>query len=308
MFTAFSDYFLHEGGVIYGAAHNEKFETVHIRAESTHDRDRCIGSKYVQSDLGDCFVKIKEDLAVGRKVFFTGTPCQVAGLRSYLEHSPCLTDNLFMADLVCHGVPSPLLFQEFIKYCESKSHKKIVNYFHRPKDNFGWSHNEKAIYNDSTYDDTSSLIAIWRTLFYSNIIIRPSCLKCKYASPCRRSDITIADFWGIENVMPDFFDSNGVSLLFLNTEKSLKIFDEVKLDMEVRESRFEDCTPHNPNLLQPSVCMRNRDTFWKIYKEKGFETVAKKYGGYGLKSRVKKLVRNILEKLHLLWIVRKICN
>lgn len=306
MFTAFSDYFLQKGGVVYGAAHNENFETVHIRAENAQDRDRCIGSKYVQSSMRDIFNQVKKDLQSGRNVFFTGTPCQVAGLDSYLKCSSCPTDKLLTADLVCHGVPSPKLFTKFLTFCEKRTGKKIIKYLHRPKDRYGWSHNEKIIYADGTCDDISSLVPIWRTLFYSNAILRPTCYICKYATHHRYGDITIADFWGIENTMPDFYDEKGVSLLFINTDKGLSVLDAIKQNLIARESCLDACTPRNPNLLHPSVSKHDPEKFWQLYHEKGFEAVARRYGGYGAKYKIKQCVRKALEKMHLLNIVRKI--
>ena len=306
MFSAFSDYFLQRGGTVYGAAHNENLETVHIRADNVHDRDNSIGSKYVQSHMGNVFSQVREDLKSGKDVFFTGTPCQVAGLNSCLRHSSCPTDKLFTADLVCHGVPSPRLFSEFITFCEKRTGKKIIEYLHRPKTHYGWSHNEKIIYSDGECDDTSSLVLVWRTLFYSNVILRPSCYECKYATHHRYGDITIADFWGIENTMPDFFDDKGVSLLFLNTDKSDRVFAAIKNSLITQESSLEACTPYNINLLSPSVCKLDLDKFWQFYHENGFEAVARRYGGYDMKHKIKKRIKNILEKMHLLEFVKKI--
>lgn len=298
MFTAFSDYFLQRGGTVYGAAHNENLETVHIRADNVHDRDKCIGSKYVQSRMGDVFSQVREDLKSGKDVFFTGTPCQVAGLNSYLKYSSCPADKLFTADLVCHGVPSPLMFREYIKFCEAQAKKKIRRYIHRPY--------AKIQYMDRTEDCTNIIVAVWGNLYYSHLMTRPSCLKCKYARPHRYGDITIGDFWGIENIMPDFFDDKGVSLLFLNTDKSAGVFEVIKDTLITRESSLEACTPRNPNLLSPSVCKLDQDKFWQFYHENGFEAVARRYGGYDMKHKIKKRIKNILEKMHLLEFVKKI--
>ena len=298
MFTAFSDYFLQKDGVVYGAVHNENLETVHIRAENAQDRDRCIGSKYVQSSMLDVFNQVKKDLLLGKEVFFTGTPCQVAGLDSYLKCSSCPTDKLLTADLVCHGVPSPMMFQEYIRFCETKTKKKIQKYIHRPY--------AKIQYMNGTYDKADIIVNVWGNLYYSLLMIRSTCLKCKYTSPHRYGDITIGDFWGIEDAMPDFYDEKGVSLLFINTDKGLRALDAVKGNIITRESCLSACTLHNPNLLHPSVCKHDPEKFWQLYHEKGFEAVARRYGGYGVKYKIKRCVRKALEKMHLLNIVRKI--
>lgn len=298
MFTAFSDYFLQKGGVVYGAAHNENFETVHIRAENAQDRDRCIGSKYVQSSMRDIFNQVKNDLQLGKDVFFTGTPCQVAGLDSYLKCSSCPTDKLLTADLVCHGVPSPMMFQEYIRFCEIKSKKKIQKYIHRPY--------AKIQYMDGTDNKTDIIVNVWGNLYYSHRMTRPTCLICKYASPHRYGDITIGDFWGVEGTMPDFYDEKGVSLLFINTDQGLSVLKAIKQNLITRESCLDACTPRNPNLLHPSASKHDPEKFWQLYHEKGFEAVARRYGGYGVKYKIKRCVREALEKMHLLNIVRKI--
>ena len=143
-------------------------------------------------------------------------------------------------------------------------------------------------------------------MFYSNVILRPSCYECKYATHHRYGDITIADFWGIENTMPDFFDDKGVSLLFLNTDKSDRVFAAIKNSLITQESSLEACTPYNINLLSPSVCKLDLDKFWQFYHENGFEAVARRYGGYDMKHKIKKRIKNILEKMHLLEFVKKI--
>lgn len=306
MFIAFSDYFLKKNGVVYGAAHNKNLETVHIRGNNINDRDKCIGSKYVQSNMLNIFYQVKNDLISKKDVFFTGTPCQIAGLNSYLKYSSCPTNQLFTADLLCHGVPSPRLFMEFIAFCEKQTGKKIIEFRHRPKDHFGWSYNEEIIYSNGECDYTSNFVTIWRTLFLSYAILRPSCYKCKYATNHRYGDITIADFWGIEHSMPDFYDDKGVSLLFLNTNKSLRIFDVIKQNLIVRESTFSACSPFNTTLSEPSACSFDREKLWLLYYEKGFEAVARKYGRYGLKYQIKRHVRNILARMHLLDLVKKV--
>lgn len=306
LFSAVSDLFLKDNGVVYGAAHDKELVTVHIRATNKQERDRCMGSKYVQSLLNNSFALVKNDLSEGRKVFFTGTPCQVAGLLSFLKCSGVSTELLYTADLICHGVPSPIIFQDFLRFCEKKTGKKVAEHLHRPKDAYGWSHNEKIIYKDGSYDNSSQLSSIWKKLFYSNTILRPSCLACKYANPVRYGDITLADFWGIERVLSDFADSNGVSLVFVNTLKGRSLFKDALDKIICKESSLEACRHYQANLNHPSECKYDRDLFWKLYEEKGFEGVAKVYGGYGLVAGMKKAAIFVLRKTHLLQTVKRI--
>ena len=163
--------------------------------------------------MGNIIKKVEKDLKENKKVLFSGTPCQVAAVISSINEK--YRENLYTCDLVCHGVPSELIFRKFLKYIEMKNNKQIKEFIFRDK-RFGWeSHYETSIFDDKTEVTTQ----YFRNLFYGHNILRPSCHKCNYANIHRPADITIADFWGIEKVNPDFLDENGVSLVIINNEK-----------------------------------------------------------------------------------------
>lgn len=292
-FTAISDHVLEQNGIVYGAAHDEKLNTIHIRASNSEERDRCRGSKYVQSDLTDVFSMVRDDLKKSNKVLFTGTPCQVAGLNEFLSVSACETVNLLTVDLVCHGTPSPKLFKEYLSFCESKRKRQIVAYNHRPKDK-GWGHIEKAIYMNGYVDHDSSLSNAWRSIFYSHLFLRPSCYVCKYTNLKRPADITIADYWGIEKAHPEFMDKKGVSLVLINTLKGKELFESIKNSIIYIESDTERCM--QKNLKTPTLCPEGRDLAWEHFKKYGFEGIAKKYGGYNLKSAFKGRIKSIISR------------
>jgi len=293
-FTAISDHIIEQNGIVYGAAHDENLKTIHIRASNYEDRDRCRGSKYVQSDLRDVFRMVLDDLKKTKKVLFTGTPCQVAGLNEYLSALECDTANLLTVDLVCHGTPSPKLFKDYLSLCESKRKQQIIEYFHRPKDK-GWVSDEKAIYSDGHIDNSSSLSKIWRKLFYSCYFHRPSCYVCRYTNLQRPADITIADYWGIEKAHPEFMDKRGVSLLLVNTPKGKAIFESIKDDTIYIQSDTEKCMQRN--LKTPTPRPEGRELAWGHYKKLGFKGIAKKYGGYGFKAILKSHIRKLLSTL-----------
>ena len=305
-FTAISDVILENDGSVYGAAHDVDLSTMHIRATDANARDRCRGSKYVQSDMRDNFRLIEEDLKAGKEVLFTGTPCQTAGLISYLTFAGCAIDNLYTADLICHGVPSPLIFRDCLSFIEQKAKKQIREYLHRPKGTPDWPNNEKIIFEDGTFDEKSRLVRLWRTLFYSVAFHRPSCLICKYTNILRYGDVTIADFWGIEHSMPEFKDESGVSLIFINSKKGEVLFDQIKDKILYRKSSIENCRPYQQNLQGPSICHINRDDCWKLYHKHGFPAIAKKYGGYNKRTIIKEYIKLFLYKIHLLGIIKKI--
>lgn len=301
MFTAISDYILSNNGVIYGAAFNEQLRVCHIKAENAKERNKLRGSKYVQSDLGRTFSDIKEELQRGRLVLFTGTPCQNAGLYGYLNKG---YDNLYLCDIVCHGTPSPMIFENYIHYCERKRKSKIIEYYCRYKGN-GWhSHTEKSVYANGKQDSTSLLSQSYKAIFYSHLALRPACHNCKFCNFSRPSDITIADFWGIEKAMPDFDDNMGVSLVLLNSPKGKVLFQNIYDQINFRESNTSDCIHHN--LHEPYQSASQREQFWRDYWDKGFEYVLKAYAGYGVKNFIKIFALNGLKKFGLLPIAKMV--
>lgn len=299
MFTAISDLIINKDGVIYGVGYNENSEVCHKKAISKIERDEFRGSKYVQSNLNDIFLDIENELIKGIKVLFTGTPCQTAGLREYIHKKKVADGTLLICDIVCHGTPSPKLFKDYISYLEGKHNSGVANFDFRNKKLFGWQdHTETYDINTKTYN-----CKIYRNLFYEHSALRPSCYNCKYTNMIRPSDITLADFWGIDDIIDGFNDNKGVSLVFFNTEKGFKTFDEVKKDLN-----YVECTGESfihTNLKEPTKKPENRELFWKDYHDKGFKFIAKKYGGYTIKSRTKRVLIEILKKLGMYdWIKR----
>lgn len=271
VFIALSDYILKLGGVVYGAKLKDDFTVAHDRAINKEQRDKFKGSKYIQSDMQDIIKKVKEDLKDGKKVLFSGTPCQVAGVKSAVLDK--YQENLYTCDLICHGVPSKKIFQDFLKYIESISEKKIKEFNFRDK-RFGWdTHFETAIFEDGTEMTTE-----WfKNLFYRHNILRPSCHKCNYANIHRPADITIADFWGVDKVAPDFLDKKGVSLAIINNQKGKEWFEEVKNDLQIVDCSLEDCVKYTYTLSQPTPEGENRKEFWEDYKENEFKDIIEKY-------------------------------
>lgn len=291
-FTALSDYILSEKGVIYGVGYNKNMEVVHKRVHSKSQRDKLRGSKYIQSDLSNIFEKIKEDLDNGTKVLFTGTPCQVAGLKSFLINSKTNHDNLVLCDIVCHGTPSPLVWREHVKLVEKKYKSKMVDYMFRTKEK-GWkTHIETIVLEDGTKDNISLFSKKFARLFQANIDLRLACHNCHFANINRVSDITIGDFWGLEKTMPEFIDSKGVSLILINTKKAEDIFDIIKKDLIAKKSSPENCL--QPNLVSPTSQNKKRQDFFNYLSKKGYEKALIKYTTPPIHKRIKnKIIRTI---------------
>ena len=289
-FVAISDYVLEQGGVVYGAGYKDHFRVAHKRATTKEERDEFRGSKYVQSDLTGVFRQVKEDLKNGLTVLFSGTPCQTAGLNAYIGKK--LREHLVLVDIVCHGVSSPFIWRDYIAYLEKEQRDQIVAVNFRDKELFGWkAHKESYIFKMGEGKMT------FPYSFYKHIMFRHSCGACHFTNTTRPSDITLADFWGWENAVPGFNDDDkGVSLVFLNTEKGKKIFEEIKDELKVRKAT--PSTEKQPNLLHPSAIHPKRMKFEKDYKKKGFEYVFKHdYNRPPLYTRIASKCKKVIKVL-----------
>ena len=294
-FIAISDYILEQGGVVYGAGYTDHFRVVHKRATTKEERDEFKGSKYVQSDMTGVFRQVKQDLRDGLTVLFSGTPCQTSGLNSYVGKR--LRENLFLVDIVCHGVPSPYIWRDYIAYLEKKQGSPIVWVNFRDKQKYGW-----AAHHETFKFKTGGKMS-FTYLFYKHIILRKSCEKCHFTNLHRPSDITIADFWGWQKTDPNInSDDKGVSLVLINTEKGRKLFDASKDRMNTVQADIQNCL--QPNMQHPTKIDRKRNEFERDYQAKGFNFVYKKYGEDGWRYKVDKIqirfissLKNLIKKL-----------
>lgn len=287
MFAVLSDRTLKQGGVVYGCVLNERFEAVHTSADTAEGRERMRGSKYVQSAMGDVYQQVKQDLEQGREVLYTGTSCQVAGLRSFLGKD---YPNLLTADIICHGVSTPLMLKEYLAWQQSRNKGQLTAFNFRNKKDFGW---EKCIETLSFADHPQVNSDVYKRLFFSHCFTRPSCFRCPYKQIMHPGDITIGDYWGIEKAAPDFKDNKGVSLVLINSEKGDMAFEAVKNNLELRETRIEDSMQHP--LVGPYDPPKNRRQGMKDLQTLPFEKVAVKYGGHGLKNSLKRRIKKLLK-------------
>lgn len=289
-FIAISDYVLEQGGVVYGVGYTDHFRVVHKRAVTKEERDEFKGSKYVQSDLTGIFRQVKQDLKSNLLVLFSGTPCQTSGLASYLGEK--LRDKIILVDIVCHGVPGPYVWRDYLAYLEKKHGDEIYYVNFRDKSRFGWkAHQETYKFMSGEW--------IFTNVFYKHITFRQSCGVCPYTNTRRPSDITIADFWGWEKTDPDInADDKGVSLILINTEKGKMVFDQVKDKMNVVPARLEDCL--QTHLKKPLELHPEREAFEKDYERMGFEWTIKHYGIIGWRKQImafSRLLKNISARI-----------
>lgn len=289
IFTALSDYILEREGVVYGCALTEDFEAVHVRADRKCERDRMRGSKYIQSRMNNTYNNVKYDLDADRNVLFSGTSCQIAGLKKYLGQE---YENLLCIDIVCHGVPSPKVWKAYLSWQEIKKQSKVKAVDFRNKKDFGWREHIETLFLASGETVNSK---VFTTLFYGHNILRPCCYKCPYKSVMHPGDITIADYWGIEKAAPKFDDNKGVSLVLINNEKGKCVFDAIKDRVRWQETSLEDSM--QPPLIAPFPEPENRENFWNDFEYRNFDYIAKKYGGIGMGNKIKQVLKNLKRKM-----------
>jgi len=291
VFVAVSDYILQYGGVVYGAGYTDHFRVVHKRATTKEERNEFRGSKYVQSDLTGIFRQVKQDLKNGITVLFSGTPCQTSGLNSYIGEK--YREKLFLLDIVCHGVPSPFIWRDYITYIEEKEGDKIEIVNFRDKEINGWhAHIESFVFKEKKVNKN-----IYTRLFYQHIMLRQSCGNCFFCNTKRPSDITLADFWGWEKENNDAnSDDKGLNLVLVNTNKGAELFAKCVGDLNCFEVSKDSYL--QPNLIQPSKLHPKRQKLVDMYQKHGVEwLINHDIGRASIYERIKSHLREAFKKL-----------
>ena len=275
----------HKNGVCTGVIFDNDYKVKHILARTQVERNLFRGSKYVQSSIENTYKQIASELRDDVPVLFTGTPCQVAGLRAYLQGTKTSDELLVTNDVVCHGVPSPGIWKDYVDFLQKKFNSKLTAFTFRNK-MVGWrGYNISAEFENGKNVGNEKSTKIFTNLFLKDIMLRPSCFYCPYAQMGRCADITIGDFWGIEKVIPEFSDNQGISMVLLNTQRGEKVFDKVCTTLEIEKCSVDKLTQHN--LYTSTQHGEDYDRFWIDYHNGGFIKVAKKYGGYGALSKLR---------------------
>ena len=283
-FYGIAKYILSIGGVIYGASFNEQWKVVHQRASNLEELEKLRMSKYVQSDLRGVFQKINNDLRHGFIVLFTGTACQVAGLKAYIPIK--LHKTLFCVDIICHGVPSPQIWEDYILYLESHYQSKIVKACFRDK-RFGWYGAKETF----SFKNSKEIVRqTFNRLYFSGLSIRESCSNCKFTNINRVGDLTIGDHWGISKKSPFVKDAKGVSILLVNSDKGNQILHFINSNFIAELVDINECM--QPQLRYPTKLSVLHENFVNDYCTKGFYYVAKKYGDIGWKFYIRKFINN----------------
>lgn len=291
VFTLIAEYVLSNDGVVFGAAFDEDFNVKHILVYSYDDLNKLRGSKYLQSTIGDTYEQVKKLLDNNKMVYYTGTPCQIEGLLKYLKKG---YSNLITQDIICHGVPSPRVWKDYLVFI-SNSKPKGVSF--REKSN-GWqNYNVNILFeNGFEYNCPSSQDSYMKS-FLKDYILRPSCYNCSFKDKIRSSDFTLADFWGIDNILPQMNDNRGTSLVFLNSKKSQEIFYKIKDKANFQEVGLDEAIKYNPAAVQSAKKPKGRDEFVRKINSSNFDKVVKKYCDPKLLIRVKQKLKRIAKRL-----------
>lgn len=291
IFVAISDSVLDKGGIVYGAGMDSTFRVMHKRATTKEERDEFRGSKYVQSDVRGIYAQVADDLKEGKHVLFSGTPCQTSGLQSFLSLKRIDKSKLFVCDIVCHGVPSPFIWRDYLDYIRKKEGQDIVAVNFRDKQKFGWRAHKESFKLHDTYTYT------YTYTFYQHIMFRHSCGICPYTNLRRTGDITLADFWGWEKTGSTLnSDDKGLSLILINTPKGEMMLDKIKDQIFLIPTTIDLCL--QPNLKHPTEIHPRRMKFEEDYVKKGFLYAMRQNGLIGWRYDKTLFIKRIKRKLH----------
>ena len=290
MFTYFAEKILSQNGVVFGAGFDANMRVVHKYCDSVDELPSIRGSKYVQSEIGDSYKRAKEFLDEGRAVLFTGTACQIGGLFAYLGDKKY--DNLYTLDIICHGVPSPKIWADYLKLREKKAESKAVKVSFRDKTE-GWqSYSMKISFENGTEYRELSGNDMYLKGFIQDLYLRPACSACSFKQMHRQSDITMADFWGIEKELPKYDDKKGTSLILAHTPKAEKLIgdtDKIRLD----SVDFNIAIKDNVSYLRSIAHSRMRGEFFNNSKDGNVDKNVNKLYGNGKVAKLRRIKSKI---------------
>ncbi len=269
IFTIIAEKVIDRNGAVFGAGFDNKFNVVHYPVKKKEDLNKLRGSKYVQSRIGNTFKAVRDLLNTGKIVLFTGTPCQIAGLKSYLQID---FDSLFAQDIICHGVPSPKAWRNYLSFISKDEAIKSISF--RNKD-LGWSRFSMKIETDNNCYRGDLSKDFFLKAFLSNICLRPSCYNCNFKSLHRLSDLTLADFWGIELMMPEMNDDKGMSLVMVNSGKGRDLLDSIKDSTTLREINLEQAVKYNSSATKSAPLPAGRKLFFVNLESMPFNILVK---------------------------------
>lgn len=291
IFIALAKHIVAQRGIVFGAAFDEKFLVYHKSAETYEELQPLIGSKYLQSKIGDTYRTVKTMLMADRKVLFVGTGCQIGGLLGYLRKD---YDNLICVDFICLGVPSPKVWKDYLNFHFKGEEIKCVNFKDKT---LGWHNFSLKVVTDKKVCITAGRKTEFFSGYFRHLISRPSCSSCIFKEGNRLSDITISDCWGYHTIAPEIDDNKGLSSIVCHSEKGKAIFEEIKNGLIWKETKIEDVRRFNSNYYLPAKKVDNREDFWKDYERMESKALFKKYCKPVKDSKITMYVKRIKDKV-----------
>jgi len=300
-FTAIAEYFIENNGVVFGAAYDENFKVVHKWVDNREDLKLFRNSKYSQSDITESYSELKRFLDEGRLVLFSGTPCQVAGVKSVFKDY----ENLVTADVVCHGIPSPLVFEKYIAFQRSQYSIFDKVYF---RDKYsGYTHSTMSLYNGDKclYHNGVEYDAMLR-LFFAEMISRPVCSDCHFKDRERVSDFTLWDCFFPQNINAEFDDNKGTTHMLIHSARGYEIFESIKDKVRYAEGDCEEICNNSYEMTDSHSQNPQREMFFKDMKILTNEELFNKYAPVTFGVKTEKFLRNVFAKLGIYYAMKKV--
>lgn len=302
VFSSLAEYVLEQQGIIYGVKMSEEcYSAEFTRVVDNAGLVKLRGSKYLQAKVGNTYKQVREDLVAGKLVLFSGTGCQVNGLKSFLGKD---YGNLLCVDVICYGAPSPALWRKYAQHQEQKASGKLKGVNFRCKDDSWTDFGMKEVLDAIPQAEQEKIYISkekdpYMTMFLRDYCLRPSCYEC-VAKNVKKADLTIADFWGINDVAPEMNDGNGTSLILVRTDKGMKVFEAISSELKLKEVSYEEGVRSNPAEYRSCRKPPQRDTFFDDMNGMSFEELEKKYAAsikVPFKNRVKRKVKNTIKAM-----------
>ncbi len=294
LFTEIARTILNAGGVVFGTAYNEEFDVVHICVDNEADLSKLRGAKYSQSDLTGIFKEVKSKLDNNRRVLFAGTPCQVAGLRSFLQKD---YEKLLLIDFVCHSVPSPMVWRSFLQQLSRDKQIETINLRSKAT---GWSHYQYSHfveYSDGEHLEIRNQDSLYMKLFVNGYISRESCSDCRFKGYQRLSDLTLGDFWGIWDIDAEMDDNMGTSVVLIQSHKGLLALEQINDSVKLKQVTLEEASRCNPAILFSARHSKDREKVLKTINAEGFLSIQKLFvdRNPSLFTRAKNLISRLVK-------------
>ncbi len=294
IFTELAKVIVENGGVVFGAGFDKDFNVVHSSATSVEELEKFRGSKYVQSKIGNTYKETKALLENGKFVYFSGTPCQIGGLYSFLGKD---YDNLVAQDLICHGVASPIVWNKYLEYLSEKADGARLKHFSFKNKKTGWeTYSVFAEFENGRNYSLRSSEDLMMRLYLSNLCLRPSCYNCAFKRLERQNDITLADFWGVKNILPQMHDNKGTSLVVVHSQKGYSLLEKTLPRIVISKTDIQEAVKYNLSMIKSPSIPKKRNECISSIKLKDFEKATQHFCKPSFLTRLKRKIKKILKR------------